>query len=422
MIIEDEEMFFIDYEDDDSKIILYAPLRSYLALIKKELMNLLLERNGSEERDIFLSKLKARRIINLKKITEDIHNSVPELSLALTENCNLKCVYCHASAGDSHKLKTMPKDLVDIVIKEYFKRVPQDTGKVYIHIAGGGEPTYDFSLLKYSLDKAREYAEKKGVKHISFSLPTNGAYGDNIREYLKKNFDSVSLSFDGPDYIQNAHRPLKSGKESFDIVFETAKYFHVNHMNYAFRTTVSAFSLPYLKAIVDFFIEHFPNVSVGFEPLIPTGRGSCSIIKKPDSTAFGDGIIEVLKYAKGKPIKISNSASCEFGNIRPIFCSSVGIPNWTVGVDGGIYCCAREGAPDVFHFGRFDFINHTVELDNDKIERIRNMNVLHYEECTNCFCKYHCAGDCPDRRLAHKSDCNAIRKIGQHVLSNKISS
>lgn len=168
------------------------------------------------------------------------------------------------------------------------------------------------------------------------------------------------------------------------------------------------------------------DLNDNFLPLVPKQEVSspclcCPLFSRGNPTAFGDGIIDLLNYTKGKPIKISNSASSEFESIRPIFCSSVGIPNWTVGVDGSIYCCARDDAPDVFNFGRFDFLNHIVVLDDEKMGIIKQMNVLNYEECSDCFCKYHCAGDCPDRRLSHKSDCNMIRTIGTHVLNERIN-
>lgn len=421
MKIEEEEIFFIDYIDDDSKVILFSPLRSYLALIKKELMYSLKANENSESKEAFLNNLKKRKLINVEKIVEEIHDSVPELSLALTDNCNLRCVYCHASAGDSHKLATMPKELLETVIKSYFERLPINKNKVYVNFAGAGEPTYDFNLLKFCVDKSRECAITKD-KSISFRLATNGVFGKDIQEYLKNNFDNISLSFDGPDFIQNIHRPLKNGKGSFEYVFETAKYFYKSKAQFAIRSTVSEYSLPYLKQVIDFFEENFAGISIGLEALLFSGRAKYSEIKPPDRKIFGDKLIEILKYCEDKKVKITNSASSEYDSIRPVFCSSVGIPNWTVMVDGKIFCCAKDEAPEVFNFGRFNFDNNSIELDNEKIKEIKKMNVLNYKECEDCFCKYQCSGDCPDRRLTEKSNCEAYRKIGIHILNTKINS
>lgn len=422
MMIQGEEIFFVDYRKDDSKVILYAPLRSYLALITKDLMRSLTADSSSEARDAFVSRLKDRKLINIQNIADYIQNSLPELSLALTDDCNLKCVYCIASAGDAHKRVSMRKDFVEFVIRRYFEHVPQNAERVYICIAGGGEPAIDIDLLQLCVDKAREYGGKRGVASISFSMPTNGVYGRSTREYILNNIDDILLSLDGPDYIHNVHRPSKNGKGSFDTVFETARFFYSNKAKLTFRVTVSKQSLPHLRAIADFFIEYFPNTFVFLEPLIPHGRGSRSSVETPNFRSFGDGIIDILDYTKGKPIKIRNSVLTAYDSVRPIYCSSVAIPNWTVSVDGEVYCCLRDGSPDVFKFGSFDLSGQTISLEPDKIAAIRKMNVFNYDECVDCFSKYHCAGDCPDRRLSYRLGCDVIRKVGGHILNDRISS
>ena len=70
---------------------------------------------------------------------------------------------------------------------------------------------------------------------------------------------------------------------------------------------------------------------------------------------------------------------------------------------------------------KFDFDANKVVLEKDKIAVIRKMSVVNYPECQDCFCKYHCAGDCPDRRLTDKLDCDSIREIGAYFLNNKIN-
>lgn len=421
MIVKDEEIFFVDYLKDPSKVIFYAPLRSYLALVKKEVKENFLSTPESEVQSFILEKLKKRNKINITKVIDDIHDSIPEISLALTDNCNIRCVYCHAAAGEPHKQMTMDKKLVNTVIEKYFERLPTNKDQLYVNIAGGGEPTFDFELLKFSVEKAKECAAKKGVKNVMFRLATNGVYGNKVRKFLTDNFSNISLSFDGPAFIQDVHRPIANGKGSFEAVFQTAKYFQEHKANFAIRATVSDYSLPHIMEIVDFFNTNFPNRSIGFETLVPLGRGANSNIKPPNPKLFSDKMIEVLEYTKDKKIKISNSAWSEYDNIRPVFCSAVGVPDWTVMIDGSIYCCSRDGAPDDFKIGKFNFTDNSIEFYEDRIENVKKMNVLNYPECADCFCKYHCAGDCPDRRLTNNLNCGSVKKIGQHILNDKIN-
>ncbi|WP_164674453.1 SPASM domain-containing protein [Spirulina subsalsa] len=144
------------------------------------------------------------------------------------------------------------------------------------------------------------------------------------------------------------------------------------------------------------------------------------MVEPPDKEVFGRMIVEALKYAENKPVYVLNAASTEYDMIRPVFCSNVGIPNWTVSINGDVIACARDNAPDEFVFGYFNKDTQTIVLDQKKVANLRRMNVLNYPECTDCFCKYQCAGDCPDRRIDDKSDCNSIREIGRYVLSQKL--
>jgi uncharacterized protein len=215
---------------------------------------------------------------------------------------------------------------------------------------------------------------------------------------------------------------MVSGKESFSKVFGTAKYFNESKINFAFRATVTDYSVDYLEEIVDFFVEHFPNKSIAFENLNPFGRGrTCNKVKSVDKLKFGERIIDILSYAKNKPIKIINSATTDYDLLRPVFCTNIGIPSWTVDVNGSIFACHRDDGPDDFKYGIYDVETNSILFDDRKIEKIRKMNVLNYKECNDCFCKYHCAGDCPDRRLTDKLNCSSTKQIGINIINEKFS-
>ena len=109
----------------------------------------------------------------------------------------------------------------------------------------------------------------------------------------------------------------------------------------------------------------------------------------------------------------------KFDQIRTCFCGAVGIPNWTITTDGRITSCTRDNLPEAFSFGKYDSATDEIILDTKKINAIREMNIFNYKECADCFCKYNCAGDCPDLRLSNMLNCNATKKIGAFVLLEK---
>jgi radical SAM protein with 4Fe4S-binding SPASM domain len=72
--------------------------------------------------------------------------------------------------------------------------------------------------------------------------------------------------------------------------------------------------------------------------------------------------------------------------------------------------CARESNKDLFNYGYFDFINREVYVDEDKIKKIRSLNIFNIPECADCPFKYHCSGDCPDNRSAgNLTKCESIK-------------
>ena len=397
MIIGDEEIFLIDHDEYDAKQMVYVPLRSYLAIAEREIMDKVLFDTNSKENTQFFGKLKKLPLLSMEEIIGNLHSAIPELSLAITDNCNLYCVYCHASAGEDHKQNTMTTEMIDSILTKYFEFIG-NRKVVKISFNGGGEPTYNFKRLVYAVNKAKSLANQSGAQCI-FSMATNGFYGDAVRQFIIENFSEISLSFDGPEFIHNQHRPTKTGDGSFAMVYATAKYFYNTSLPFAFRATISNISIQHIEEIIDFIAAEFPNKSIGLEHMNMFGRAKNSnVVLPPNIDEFSDKIVYLLDYIKGKPI-----------------------PNWTVNVSGAITACARDDTPDEFVFGNYDHATNTLTLDEEKISGLRRMVVTNYTECENCFCKYHCAGDCPDRRLEEKYDCNSIRKIGKHILQDKLS-
>ncbi len=423
MILNDEEIFLVDYKRDNSKKIVYVPLRSYLALLPVASVAELLDPTESSGARSFFARLKQRPLISIRQTLEELHQCTPHLTLALTDDCNLRCQYCYASAGAPDRCRSMSKALISKIVEKYFASHQfSDVQPVEVTFMGGGEPTYRCDLLTHAVSECRRESASLGVPCV-FSIATNGYCGETAREFLAKNFSNISLSLDGPAPIQNVHRPTLHGAGSFDVVFQTAQYLYGAGAPMAFRATVTSHSVKRVREIVDFFAQNFPGTSLAFEVFIPHGRGAhCAAFQPPASEDFAQALLEAIVYAKEKNYVITNAAASEYHIVRAAFCSAVAVPNWTVTVDGAITCCVRDGAPEEFTFGRYDEKSDTVILDHGKIATLRAMNVLNYPECTDCFCKYNCAGDCPDRRLerAYSTNCESIRQVGEHILNEKI--
>ena len=113
-ILGGEEVFLVNGPGEND--ILYVPLRGYAAYVPK--MCGVLEDKGFM--DAFVERMRERELFDVQKALEEAHHALPELSIPVTDDCNLRCVYCYASAGDSGHTGTFTREMIDSVLDAYF--------------------------------------------------------------------------------------------------------------------------------------------------------------------------------------------------------------------------------------------------------------------------------------------------------------
>lgn len=156
------------------------------------------------------------------------------LMLILTNQCNLRCVYCYEQ---NHKSMEMSFKIAT----ENIRKVLNDNEK-YSHIdiyLFGGEPFLCFDNLK----KICEWTWKREWKvPYRFTISTNGTLvHGNIKEWLKTNKDKffIVLSLDGKRKSQNINR-----SNSFDQI--DYDFFREMWPDAGIKMTISEKTLPYL--------------------------------------------------------------------------------------------------------------------------------------------------------------------------------
>jgi uncharacterized protein len=205
------ELFSIPYGE---KIILYAPLKQVAFLGNRELASLVAGLGPGREPDA--SSLRVSEAVAFIRRTGilDPDPTVPELegafryepvcaTLFLTNRCNLRCVYCYADAGTEEPLGIpfgLARQAIDLVCDHAARR---GLSSFEMGFHGGGEPTLQWETLEASVDHARSKSLRAVV-----SASTNGCWSSEQRAYLLDRFDGLSLSFDGPEEIQDRQRPL----------------------------------------------------------------------------------------------------------------------------------------------------------------------------------------------------------------------
>ena len=149
-------------------------------------------------------------------------NQMSQLTLEVTEACNLRCRYCiyNESHNDFHGYtnKMMSFDTAKKAIDYAFPR----TGENFYVAFYGGEPLLNYELIH----KCIEYTNSiVGNKNHGFSLTTNATLiTKEIAEYFAKNDVVVLVSLDGPEDIHNENRIFCDGTGSFATTIRGLKF------------------------------------------------------------------------------------------------------------------------------------------------------------------------------------------------------
>ena len=188
---------------------------------------------------------------------------------ALTNKCNLGCVYCQAKS--SHlKNGVMKKEdalkFVDIALSSSEKELDFEFQ--------GGEPTLNFDVLKAIV----EYTEtKKNDKIIRYNLVTN-LYNitDEMIDFLIKYNIGISTSLDGNLELHNSNR-ISVANNSFQNLKNNIKRLkeHYKKEEHSFNIgaiqTTTRKSLSNPQKIIDTFIELGMD-GIFLRPLSPLGN------------------------------------------------------------------------------------------------------------------------------------------------------
>lgn len=184
----------------------------------------------------------------------------------LTLRCNQNCIYCQASSQKEESqhcsmTKEMMSNAVDLMFKSPSKHLTMEFQ--------GGEPSLEYELIKFGIEKAEEINATKN-RQITYVLCTNCRnLSDELLLLCKKYNVQISTSLDGPDFLHNENRGKVDSYQKTVAGIEKAKSFLGENCIGALMTT-SEKALDYPKEIINEYIKLGFN-SVFLRALNPYG-------------------------------------------------------------------------------------------------------------------------------------------------------
>ena len=338
--------------------------------------------------------------------------------LLMTNRCNLRCTYCYAAGGEGTAQDLAPELAQVVIDRVYQNAVDLGEPRFELTFHGGGEPVTAWKTLR----EATAYARSKNLPcHVS--LVSNGVWTARQREWILDNTDSLSISFDGGQATQDRQRPTASGRGSFKAVMRTLAALDQAKFSYGIRMTATAPWRERLPEDVRFICEKTGCPAMQVEPAFNTRRGEHQGPTQEESEAFVDAFMEAFEIANRAGRQLTYSGARPW-LLAQTFCTAP-YGALIVNAAGNLVAC-YEVASDNHPLAKMSVMGRVVgsQIVEDTPARDALMQQLETKRarCQDCFCYWHCAGDCYTRSsvaetgAAPSPRCYMNREITARIL------
>ena len=332
--------------------------------------------------------------------------------LLLTNQCQLRCTYCYAAAGEfPPETLTVQQGCAAIdIVCEQAQALRKTQFEISFH--GGGEPTFVWQVLQ----ECTAYARQKPLS-ARITLTSNGVWSPRQREWILEHIDGLTLSWDGTPETQDRQRPFTSGQGSASLIRANIAELDSHHFPYGMRMTATAPWAAFVEG-VRFICAHTGCRSLQVEPSFNTQRGGHGVPAESDCLAFAEAFMAAWDIAQAAGRRLMYSGA-RLGTITPTFCLAP-YDALIISPRGTLVACYEVTDPthplaSLSAIGRLD--DGVVTLNEAARHHLHTLMVERRQQCRDCFCYWSCAGDCYTRSLQNRPGGHLLR--GPRCLLNQ---
>ena len=402
--------------------------------IKNKIENELVKKGHNIE-DIKECMEDMQELINMEELfTKDTYETyvrdfksrktvVKALCLHIAHDCNLACKYCFAEEGEYHGRRALMsfevgKKAIDFLLANSGNRRNLEVDFF------GGEPLMNWNVVKQIVEYGRS-KETEFDKKFRFTLTTNGMLlNDEVMEFANREMSNVVLSLDGRKEVNDAMRPTRGGKVSYDVIVPKFKKFAEQRegvKDYYIRGTFTRNNLEFSKDVIHFADLGFRQTSM--EPVVGEEDESYAIRWEDIPKVKEEYDILAKEYIKRKkegrgfnffhfnidlkqgPCVAKRLSGCGSGT------EYLAVTPW-----GDFYPCHQFVGKEEFLLGNVD----TGIVKNDICNEFKLCNVYAKPKCRDCFARFYCSGGCAANSYSFNGDITDTYDIGCELQKKRI--
>ncbi len=349
-----------------------------------------------EQHDIIVNNSNKQRIINRYRASKKQILQGTSLHIVIpTKRCNMNCIYCHAPKVPADRNGfDMSIETADKVLDFIFQSPSRE---ITIEFQGG-EPLFNFDVIKHIVKKAKQNKERK----LKFTVVTNlSLMNEEILDFMLAERLLPCTSLDGPEELQEKNRP-----NTYRFIRKWVPVLQKRMKNkLSAIAIITRHSLKYPKEIVDEYLK-FKFEKLWVQPFHALGNAKRNYEKikysADDYVQFWKSIVDYIVLNKLPISEVSTTFLLKKLILKknPLYvdlqspCGAI-INQLTYDYDGSVYSCdeARMLESDAFKLGN---VNQSYKeiLKSPLSCSIIGFSVNDATFCDACAFKPYC-GICP---------------------------
>jgi uncharacterized protein len=315
-----------------------------------------------------------------------------DLTLILTEDCNLRCTYCYQK---QFRPTAMPEEVGLAAVQAAFDRGAESLALTFF----GGEPLLQAGTLFTILRATRHLERERGIP-VTAKVPTNGLLlNDEILEQAGALGLFISLSFDGIKPAQNVGRISLDGTGSYEQAERALHRLLAWGKPFAVYSVITPDNVAHLAASRRWLWDTGVRIMVSaLDYTAPWDEDALTTLVEQYLLMgeFYEKILAHKGYFHLEPFDSRIALRTRTG--EPKNCCP-GIRHFTVGPDGTMYGCVE------YFYRRMSPLGHiSTWLDPDRVKELARTRAGHAHECLSCGVRDRCTNQC---------DCVNLRTTGQ---------